>query len=261
MILLIRSFAFNIAFYVAMILWLIALIPTLLLPASVMWAMIRAFSKTARFLLRVIAGIRVEVRHPERLPPRGVLVASKHQSMFETLCLIDYFDDPAFILKRELMWIPVFGWLAAKGRSIPVDRGRGREALRAMAERARKEAAGGRQIVIYPEGTRRAPGAEPAYKTGIMLLYRILGVPIVPMALNAGLFWPRRTFRRHPGTIVVEFLPPIPEALAPDDVFQRMQREIETASDRLLLEAVVATPELPLGPDAAARIAALTQGS
>ena len=257
----VRSLVFNLLFYVAMILWMIALLPTILLPRGVLWAVIRAWSRFARGLLRVVANIRVEVRGRENLPHTGVLVASKHQSVFETICLIDLYSDPAFIMKRELGWVPLFGWLAKKGGSIFVDRSRGREALVAMTARAAEEAAKGRPIVIYPEGTRRAPGAEPAYKQGIAVLYGKLGVPLVPVALNAGLFWPRRGFLRFPGTIVVEFLAPIPPGRPQGEVFLELQRGIEDASDRLLIEAIAAPNPPPLGEAAAARVEALQAGA
>ena len=163
--------------------------------------------------MRVVCGIKVEYRGLEKIPPGALLVASKHQSLWETFALLPLFSDPAFILKRELQWIPFFGWYAWKAGMIPVDRGRRAQALADMTERARASSARGRQIVIFPEGTRRAPGAEPSYKFGIVHLYGETGIACLPIALNSGLFWPRRSFLRYPGTIVAEVLDPIAPGL------------------------------------------------
>jgi 1-acyl-sn-glycerol-3-phosphate acyltransferase len=162
------------------------------------------------WLLKTIVGTRLEVRGLEKLPPGACLVAAKHQSAWETFGLIPLFRDPALLMKRELFWIPFHGWFSRKFEMIPVDRDRGPSALRRMAREAKKRAAEGREIIIFPEGTRKAPGAPPDYKTGVVLLYETLRIPCIPLALNSGAFWPRRSQTRRPGTIVVEFLDPIP---------------------------------------------------
>src|SRR5690606_30644167 len=158
--------------------------------------------------LNVICGVKVEFRHLDRIPKGALLVASKHQSLWETFALLIVLDDPVYILKRELMWIPMFGWFAAKARMVSVDRGKGARALPAMMRRAKEDLARGRQIIIFPEGTRRPAGAEPRYKYGVAHLYEAFGVPCLPLALNSGVFWPRRSLLRYPGTVVVEALPP-----------------------------------------------------
>ncbi len=158
-----------------------------------------------------------------KIPSGPLLVAAKHQSLWETFALITLFRDPAYIMKRELMWIPFFGWYTWKAGMITVNRGRGSQALAAMNASARTELARGRQIIIFPEGTRRAPGAEPRYKYGVAHLYADMNVACLPVALNSGLFWPRRSFRRYPGTIRVEILDPIPPGLGKDAFFERMQ--------------------------------------
>lgn len=241
-----RSLTFNVAFYANMILWMVLLAPGFLLPKRVMWTGVRAWSRLNLVLLERIAGVGLEVRGLQNLPPGGSLVASKHQSTFETVMLLHLFHDPAFILKRELTWIPLFGWYALKTGMIPVDRKRGRDALRDMTRRALAEMRKGRSIVIYPEGTRRPPGAEPAYKFGVAHLYRETGMPVVPVALNSGLFWPRRGFLRHPGRIVVEIMPAIQPGLSTDIFMSCLQDAIETASDRLLAEALAAPNPPPL---------------
>ncbi|MDJ1157431.1 1-acyl-sn-glycerol-3-phosphate acyltransferase [Chelatococcus sp. SYSU_G07232] len=234
--LVLRSALFNLLFYANLIVWMIGALPSLLMPRRAIMRIARAWARSALWLLRVVAGTTVEYRGLENLPPGGCLVACKHQSMWETFALLTMFDDPAFILKRELTFIPFFGWLAWKADMVPVDRSGGAAALAAMLAKARKEARHGRQIVIFPEGTRRPPGAPPAYKAGIAHLYTSLGVPCLPVALNSGLYWPRRKFLRRPGTIRVEFLPPLPPGLRRQEMLAEVERRIEESSDRLLAE-------------------------
>jgi 1-acyl-sn-glycerol-3-phosphate acyltransferase len=145
-------------------------------------------------------------------------------------------------MKRELFWVPFHGWFSRKFEMIPVDRDKGPAALRRMLREARKRVADGREIIIFPEGTRRAPGAPPEYKTGVLLLYDALDIPCVPVALNSGVFWPRRSLKRRPGTIVVEFLDPIPPGLPKAEFLKRLTDAIETACARLLAEANAKEP-------------------
>ena len=145
-------------------------------------------------------------------------------------------------MKRELFWIPFHGWFSYKFQMIPVDRDKGPTALRRMLREAKKRIEDGREIIIFPEGTRRAPGAPPDYKTGIVLLYDALGVPCLPVALNSGLFWPRRSVIRRPGTIVVEILDPIPPSLPKAEFLRRLETAIEGASNRLLVEGGAPEP-------------------
>lgn len=241
-----RSLAFNVFFYVHTVFWVLALMPTELLPKRFFWRGVYRWARVNRWALEAIGGVKVELRGLEHLPRGGVLVASKHQSTFETVALIDLFVEPSFVMKRELRRIPIFGWYTIKGEQILVDRKAGRSALVDMTGRAKAVTAQGRPILIYPEGTRRPAGAEPHYKHGIAHLYANLGVPLVPVALNSGLFWGRHDFLRHPGTLVVEFLPAIPPGRDPEEVFVEMRTAIETASDRLIAEALEADPPPPL---------------
>jgi 1-acyl-sn-glycerol-3-phosphate acyltransferase len=197
---------------------------------------VRFWARGNNWLLRNVCGITVELRGLERIPPGPLLVASKHQSMWETFALFPLFADPAFILKRELMWLPFFGWYAWKADMIPVDRGARSQALAAMSARARIELARNRQIVIFPEGTRRPPGAAPRYKFGVAHLYAESGAPCLPIALNSGLFWPRRSIARYPGTIVAEFLDPIAPGLDKQAFFEQLEQVIEAATARLVQE-------------------------
>jgi 1-acyl-sn-glycerol-3-phosphate acyltransferase len=231
-----RSILFNILFYLNLVILLIAALPTLLMPPQAIIEMAKLWGRTSLWLLRVVCGTKYEFRGLERIPPGPLIVAAKHQSTWETFALLSLFKHPIFIIKRELTWIPLFGWFTIKGKMIAVDRRAGSAALTAMTARARQVIRGGRQRVIFPEGTRRPPGAEPRYKFGVAHLYDVIGVPCVPVALNSGLFWPRRALIRRPGTIVVEFLEPIPPGLDKQTFFDRMQNDIETATARLVAE-------------------------
>jgi len=232
----IRSILFNVLFYLNLVILLVAAIPTLVLPRRAILGMAKLWGLTTLWLLRVVCGIDVEWRGLEKIPPGGIVIAAKHQSIWETFALITLFSDPTFVIKRELMWIPFFGWYAWHGGMIPVDRGAGRAALSGMTEHARKALAEGRQIIIFPEGTRRAAGADPKYKFGVAHLYAEAGAPCVPIALNSGLFWPRRRFLRFPGTVRVEILDPIPPGADRNTFFTRLQDEIEAATRRLITE-------------------------
>ncbi|MEZ5785128.1 MAG: lysophospholipid acyltransferase family protein [Xanthobacteraceae bacterium] len=231
-----RSLIFNIVFYVSVVLWVLAAVPTAIMPRRAVLAVAKTWGRYNLWLLRVICGIDVEWRGRAKIPPGPLLVASKHQSFWETFALLHLFDDPTFILKRELMRIPVFGWLMAKAGMIPIDRSAGRDALTAMTTALRKALADGRQVVIFPEGTRRPPAAEPDYKLGIVFLYLEGDVPCLPVALNSGLYWARRGFLRYPGTIRVQFLDPIPPGLNRRVFFKRLRTEIETATAALVAE-------------------------
>jgi 1-acyl-sn-glycerol-3-phosphate acyltransferase len=228
-----RSLIFYVVFYVNTALFLILGSPLLLGPRR--WAMagLAAHARASIWWMRAICGTRVEVRGREHLPKGAAIVASKHQSAWDTFGLIPLTRDPAMIMKQELLSLPLYGWFSRKFEMIPVRRDLGPTALRQMVREAAKRAAQGRDIVIFPEGTRRPPGAPPAYRPGIILLYQALGIPCVPVALNSGYFWPRRSIMRRPGTIVVEFLPAIPPGLPRAEFMALLQERIETATARL----------------------------
>jgi 1-acyl-sn-glycerol-3-phosphate acyltransferase len=234
---LVRSIAFNVLFYLNTLIFLIIALPTFVMPYRAIIRVAQAWGSTNLILLRVVAGIDYEIRGREKIPDGAIIVAPKHQSAWETFALLPLFDNPTFILKRELQWIPIFGWLTIKGRMVPVDRSKGAQALIAMAERARIELSDRRQLIIFPEGTRRPTGAEPGYKYGVAHLYVAEGVPCVPVALNSGLFWPRRSIRLSPGKVIVEILDPIPPGLDKETFMHRLQDTIETATTRLIEEA------------------------
>ena len=232
-----RSALFNVAFYLNLLIQMIVLAPpAMLLPSRFMVRVARTWAATNLWLLRVICGTKVEWRGRDKIPPGACLVASKHQSAWETFALFVLFPDPTIVLKRELMWLAPFGWYMWKAGMIPVDRGAGKQALAKLIARTRAALAKGRQVIVFPEGTRRPPGAEPDYKPGIAQLYAANSVPCLPIALNSGLYWPRRRLVRYPGTIRVEILDPIPAGLARNAFYRRLQEDIETATRRLIAE-------------------------
>jgi 1-acyl-sn-glycerol-3-phosphate acyltransferase len=239
-----RSLLFNILFYVTTTLFVVLGSPLFFAPRRFAMAALAAHGRFELWLLKVVCGIKLEVRGREKLPQGACLVAAKHQSAWETFGLIPLFRDPALLMKRELLWIPFHGWFSHKFGMIPVDRDKGPAALRRMVREAKLRVAQGREIIIFPEGTRRAPGAPPDYKTGVVLLYETLQIPCVPLALNSGAFWPRRSLSLRPGTIVVEFLDPIPPGLPKAEFLDGLSRSIETASARLLVEAKLKEPGL-----------------
>ena len=236
-----RSLIFNIAFYVSFGAWLLVAIPTAVMPRRAVLAVAKTWGRYNIWLLRMICGIGVEWRGREKIPRGPLLVAAKHQSFWETFALLHLFDDPTFILKRELTWIPIFGWLMAKAGMIPIDRAAGKDTLPNMTAALRAALDAGRQVIIFPEGTRRPPGAEPDYKLGIVFLYLEGEVPCLPVALNSGLCWARRGFLRYPGTIRVQFLDPIPPGLNRRVFFKRLRNDIETATAALLAESAEET--------------------
>jgi len=229
-----RSLVFNILFYLVFLFWVMVALPTFLMPRSAMMRVATWWASSVTLLMRWICNIKVEFRGIEKIPKGPLIVASKHQSMWETISLLRFFEAPFFALKRELKFIPVFGLFLIKTDMIAIDRSAGGRALIKMARRAAEEVRRGRQFVIFPEGTRTAPGAPAHYKSGIALIYADCAVPCLPVALNSGLFWPRRTFMRYPGTLVVEFLDPLPPGLPREEFLARLKEGIEQASDRLV---------------------------
>jgi 1-acyl-sn-glycerol-3-phosphate acyltransferase len=231
-VIILRSILFNVLFYLSTLFYVIVGLPFFFLPYRALVGLGKVWACTNLWLLRTVCGIDVAFCGRDRIPPGPLIVASKHQSTWETFALLLLFAEPTYIVKRELMWIPFFGWYLWKARVVPVDRG-ARHALFRMTARVGRELKQGRQIIIFPEGTRRAPGAPPAYKYGITHIYAAAGVPCLPVALNSGLFWGRRSFKRYPGTIKVEVLEPIPPGLDKDAFIARLTHDIETATARL----------------------------
>lgn len=239
-----RSLVFNTLFYIVLVVCMIIGLPSFLAGRKGVFWMARLWTRISLWMLEKICGVSYEFRGIENLPKSGVIVAAKHQSFWETFALSLHLHDFTFILKRELMWLPFFGWYLKVGQMIGIDRGSGRSALRQVVARSKPVLAEDRQLVIFPEGTRRKPGAPPAYKFGVAHLYTHNEVPCVPVALNSGLFWPRRSFLRRPGTVVVEFLEPIQPGLAREEFFELLQKRTEAAVQRLVDEALAKDPSL-----------------
>lgn len=201
------------------------------------WALAVYWCRSSLVILRAITGVRTEVTGAEHIPPGGCIIASKHQSDWDVFAIFPYTGRPAYVIKKELMNIPFFGWAARAMDCIEVDRKRGAEAIPLMMAQAHAAIERGCRIVIFPEGTRKAPLAKADYRQGIARLYAQLNVPVVPVALNSGLFWGRNSPVIWPGTAKARFLPPIEAGLPPDVFMQRLKKAIETDSDALILEA------------------------
>lgn len=256
-----RSLLYNVAFYLWLIVLMILWTPFYFLaPRLKAWFVPKFWARTSLDLQDAITGSRRDITGLENIPEGSYILAPKHQSFWDVLAFFPVMQDPLFILKRELMWIPVFGWYISKMRMVPVHRGNRSKALKDVAARTLAEMARNpRQLIIYPEGTRRPPAAEPKYKWGIAELYSLLNVPVVPVAHQAGLFWPRRKFLRYPGTIRARFLEPIPPGLDKEEFMRRLVESTEAACDAILVETVRSEPSLPLPPTARSRLAELTQ--
>jgi 1-acyl-sn-glycerol-3-phosphate acyltransferase len=229
----IRSLLFNILFALWTALIFIFSLPTLVLPRSAAWWMGGLWVRGALLLLRATVGLGHQVRGAEHRVTGPAIYAAKHQSAWDTLVFPLLLDKPAYVLKRELIRVPLFGSYLKQCGMIPVDREGGGSALKQLLRAARIAVAQGRSILIYPEGTRMPPGERRPYHPGVAALYGDLGIPVVPVALNSGLFWGRRAFHKKPGTITIEFLPPIAPGLPRREFMRELQERMEGASQRL----------------------------
>ena len=230
-----RSLLFNILFYVNLIYLMFEGLPRLSRGRDVAMEQARRWGRSSIRLLTLICGTRVEFRGVENIPPGACIVASKHQSIFETFALLLHCPDFTYAVKKELRQLPVFGSYLIATDQISIDRTKGSSAMAQLLRAARGAFAQGRQLLIFPEGTRRPAGAPPAFKFGVANVYAVSKVPCVPVALNAGLFWPRRSFLRRPGTLVIEFLPAIAPGLDKQEFFDLLSERIENPE----LQAVV----------------------
>jgi 1-acyl-sn-glycerol-3-phosphate acyltransferase len=233
--LLIRSLVFDALLYSLMLVMGLLFAPLALWSSAGAFFACKTYARLVLWLLKVICGLHSEVRG--RVPDGEVIVCSKHQSFLDILILVRALPRAKFVMKRELRWAPVLGLYALRIGSTPVARGARSQAMKDMVSRAEHSGSEAGQLIIYPQGTRVAPGARLPYKIGAGVLYDRLGQPCVPAATNAGVFWGRRSPYRRPGLAVVEFLDPIPPGLAIPDFMARIAEVIETASDRLMREA------------------------
>ncbi|MEN3975626.1 lysophospholipid acyltransferase family protein [Emcibacter sp. SYSU 3D8] len=232
-----RSLLFNLLLWIWTAIAVIGFVPLLLGPAR--WA-VKAqsgWSTGAEWLIRHVVGITWRERDRENLPEGPVIVACKHQSVYETIVMQMRLRDPAIVMKRELLNIPLYGWYSRRMGMIPIDRNASSSAMRQMLRAAEAAVAQGRPILIFPEGTRAAPGAPAHYHPGVAGLYRHLKVPVVPVALNSGLFWGRNTVHKHAGTVTLQYLPVIEPGLDRRAFMAEMEERIETATAALLEES------------------------
>ncbi len=240
-----RSLLFGIGMYGVTVLLLVPLLPMLLLPRRQFARLVKLWAGAVLWQARVVAGLDFQVRG--RIPPAPAILAVKHQSAWETLALNLILPDAAFVMKRELMHIPLFGWGLAKMRNVATDRQGGAAALRRMNAAARQVLDDSRYLVLFPEGTRTAAGVRNSrYHPGVAALYTSTGMPVTPVALNSGCFWPRRGFTKRPGRILVEFLPPIEPGLPPKQFLRQLADRIEPATARLEAESGLARLSPPL---------------
>lgn len=229
-----RSLTFTLWLYLSMVVFAVGLSPALLMPHRIAMGVIKLWARFVLFGLRWIAGVRVEFRGLEHRPTGAALIAAKHQGMLDVVAPFAILDDPCFVLKKELMPLPFFGWFAWKTRMIAVDRAAHAKALKDMVRQTRARLADERQILIFPEGTRTAPGEPADYKPGVAAIYRDVNAPCWPIATNSGVHWPAHGFKRYPGVVVFEFLPPIPAGLKRAEFMAELENRIETASTALL---------------------------
>ncbi|PZT98604.1 MAG: 1-acyl-sn-glycerol-3-phosphate acyltransferase [Brevundimonas sp.] len=229
-----RSLLFTAWLYLSMPIFAIGLSPALVMPHRFAMGVVKLWARTVLFGLRWIAGVKVDFRGLENRPSGAALVASKHQGMLDIVALLAVLPDACFVMKKELMPLPFFGWFAWKTGMIAVDRAGHARALKDMTRQARARLSQGRQIVIFPEGTRNDPGVPGDYKPGVAAIYRDLEGPCWPVATNSGLHWPAHGFRRRPGVAVFEFLEPIPAGMKRGAMMALLESRIETASLALL---------------------------
>ncbi len=230
---LLRSLIYSLVFWLWSALAAIMMLPLLLAPRSWMRAAVVAWVASVVVLVRWICGVRLEIRGRQHLPTGPALIAAKHQCMFDTMAPYAELPDACYVMRRTLLSIPFYGWYTRKAGIIAVDREGRAKALRQLLADARQRIAERRQIVIFPEGTRTAPGESVPYKPGIAALYKELDIPCTPLATNSGLYWPAHGFIRRPGLIVYEFLPPIAAGLPRAEFMTVLRETIETASAAL----------------------------
>ncbi|MGR3549901.1 lysophospholipid acyltransferase family protein [Pseudooceanicola sp.] len=239
----IRSLVFIVQMYLAMVIYAVAFLPLVLRDRSKAFTAVRAYSQYVRWSARWIVNLRSEVRGT--VPQDEVIIASKHQSFFDIILIVSVLPRPKFIMKSSLRYAPILGWYAERIGCVPVNRGKRTQAIRQMMEGVTAGDAPAGQLVIFPQGTRVAPGAYLPYKVGTAVIYATTGQSCVPAATNVGVFWPRKGILRKPGLAVVEFLPPIAPGLERQAFLTRLEQDVEVASDRLMAEGGMANDVLP----------------
>jgi len=236
----IRSFVFFVWLYGHGIVQGVLFVPLILGGQKMAMFAVRNWARMMRWGLHWFVGATTEFRGTEHLPPEPYIYAAKHQSMYDVFSSFVVMKNPAIIMKKELLWYPAFGWWALALRMIPIDRAASVKALKLMRAKAKERADQGRTILIFPEGTRVKPGEKAKYKPGVYGLYESLGVPVVPVATNSGLVWPRSGILRKKGHVVFEILEPIEPGLDRKAFMARLEGAIDPASDKLLDEGLAA---------------------
>jgi len=234
----IRSVLFNVLFFGISSLFCILMVLSLPLPRSILSHGFRYWMVLVMAILKAVVGLNIEVRGRENIPAGAALVVSKHQSAWDTGIFFMLLDDPSYVLKKQLLSIPFYGWMLKKGEMVAIDRDGGAAALKQMVRDSRTMVDKGRPLVIFPEGTRSTPGDKLPYHPGVAAVYKQTDVPVIPVALNSGLFWGRRSFAKKPGTIVIEFLKPVPQGLDRKTFMAELENRIEGATNKLLTEAL-----------------------
>ncbi len=230
---LIRSLLFNVFFIGGQMVMMAAMAAALPFPRTAIQSFVRAWTRGLRWVMRRLVGIRFEVRGRDNLPDGACLIAAKHQSAWDTFAFYLLLDDPIYVMKIELMRLPVWGAYARKAEMIGVDRAAGAAALKGMVRDAGAALDAGRQVIIFPEGTRTAPGTRRPYHPGVAAVATACDVPVIPVAINSGLFWARHSVIKRPGTIVMDILPPMPRGLSRRDFMAELESRIESATARL----------------------------
>lgn len=234
-----RSLLFNLYYFASFMLAPLVLWVYLPLPRPYMQRGVRLWVRSLNVGLEWIAGLAYEVRGLENVPEGAAVFACKHQSAWETTVFYVLADDPAYVLKKELLFLPFWGWVARKCKAIGVDRAGGIGALKRLVRESSAALDSNRQVIIFPEGSRMEPGRTRPYYPGIAAIYADTEAPVVPVALNSGVFWGRRRFLKRPGVITLEFLPPVPRGLDRHAFLTELQARIESASERLREEAEI----------------------
>jgi len=242
----IRSLFFAFQMYLMMVIMALFYAPWALYSRNGAFAAVHAWTKYVRWSASWIIGLKSEVRG--EIPQGEVMVASKHQSFFDIIILVSVLPRPFFIMKKQILRIPIVGWYAKRIGCVPVDRGRRGAAIKAMVDQVSSTSGQHEpgQLIIFPQGTRVAAGAQREYKTGVAVLYEILNEPVVPTAANVGVFWPRQRIYRDPGLAVIEFLPIIDAGLPKREFLESVERAVELRSNELMADAgfIVENPQV-----------------
>lgn len=236
-LLVLRSLAFNIAFFSWAFISAILFTPLFIISTKAAQKVGGPWADVSMFLARIFCGIKFEIRGREHIQTIPVIYASKHQSAWDTMIFLYIFPRVAYVLKKELLRLPFWGWYLWRMKMIAIDRKAGASSVKQLMRDGKAALADGRSIIIFPEGTRTKPNAPPNYQVGITAMYSALNVPVVPVALNSGIYWGKNAFFKTAGTIIIEFLPPIPAGLPKKEFAQRLEHDIESASNKLITES------------------------